>query len=315
MHKVLQVVGWLASLFLGFLAIGGGAANLEDGGDPAVGFGLALLALAIVVNPLYRVRPMTRVAAVSALLVAAVLAVALHDVHMAVGTAFGAFALWAVWQVARKERAPASAGVEAPTAAPSAARTAPAAAPGPLSDAQFYRLAGLCEGILANQRLEVAEAQRLRELLRSDPGYETDPRTRNLREEVEQALADERLSEDEAEDLFVALTEFCEASEPEGANEGGHAAPAAHPLPAALAAPRPGDHYEIVYEDARGKVSRREIELRKVSRKGDHTYISAICQSRRSFRMFRADRVQEALNTDTGELFENPLEHFAMETA
>lgn len=71
----------------------------------------------------------------------------------------------------------------------------------------------------------------------------------------------------------------------------------------------------IDYRDAKGKVSARQIQCRKLSIRGDLVYLSAWCFKRDAMRAFRCDRIVEVSDPVTGEVLgsgENYFSRFAI---
>lgn len=58
----------------------------------------------------------------------------------------------------------------------------------------------------------------------------------------------------------------------------------------------------IKYSDAVGAISHRRITIRRIQRRGEHTYVAGYCHERGAARSFRLDRI-EYFYTDDGEAF------------
>jgi len=79
-----------------------------------------------------------------------------------------------------------------------------------LTVAEANRLAGLCEGILADDEVSHREAEFLSDWLATDDRYLQDPRSKPVAEAVTKVLADHSLSLSEAAELRTVLSEFCD---------------------------------------------------------------------------------------------------------
>lgn len=71
----------------------------------------------------------------------------------------------------------------------------------------------------------------------------------------------------------------------------------------------------IRYVDAKGDESERRISVRRIYTADDPTdfYIQAYCFEREAPRAFYASRMEEVIDLETGEVFENPIEFFKRE--
>ncbi len=70
--------------------------------------------------------------------------------------------------------------------------------------------------------------------------------------------------------------------------------------------PKPvGGLLKLKYEDAEGKVTDREVQVRECDTTNPGGYLIGICQLRNDFRTFRIDRVKRAVDIETGEVLDN----------
>lgn len=82
---------------------------------------------------------------------------------------------------------------------------------------------------------------------------------------------------------------------------------AAHRLIDALKHERAADtDFLIWYQDAGGAVTERSIAIRALELSGGLVYVHALCRLRREPRSFRADRILEMANAETGEIVDHP---------
>lgn len=176
-------------------------------------------------------------------------------------------------------------------------------------------LYNLADKILEDDVVDLEESKKLRAWFKRYPESKEDPKTKELAATVELYLEDKVLDNDEALHLFVLLTDFCDGfEEREQANE----KPKKKPAPTSgkriniekssglsfLKDLEIGAQYFMNYKDSAGKVSDREIVLRKIEQNANgDTYVKAFCLMRNSIRTFRADRITGICNVDTGEAF------------
>ncbi|EJS2607802.1 hypothetical protein NW622_000355 [Vibrio alginolyticus] len=176
-------------------------------------------------------------------------------------------------------------------------------------------LYNLADKILEDDVVDLEESKKLRAWFKRYPESKEDPKTKELAATVELYLEDKVLDNDEALHLFALLTDFCDGfEEREQANQ----------KPKKKPAPKSGKRinvatssnlsflneleldaqYFMSYKDSAGKVSDREIVLRKIEQNasGD-TYVKAFCLMRNSIRTFRADRITGICSVETGEAF------------
>ncbi|WP_423840328.1 hypothetical protein ONE56_04830 [Vibrio mytili] len=169
--------------------------------------------------------------------------------------------------------------------------------------------------ILEDDVVDLEESKKLRAWFKRYPESKEDPKTKELAATVELYLEDKVLDNDEALHLFVLLTDFCDGfEEREQANQ----KPKKKPEPKTgkrinidkssglsfLNELDLGAQYFMNYKDVAGKVSDREIVLKKIEQNANgDTYVKAFCLMRNSIRTFRADRITGICNVETGEAF------------
>ena len=176
-------------------------------------------------------------------------------------------------------------------------------------------LYNLANKILEDDVVDLEESKKLRAWFKRYPESKEDPKTKELSATVELYLEDKVLDNDEALHLFALLTDFCDGFEEREQT---------NPRSTKKPAPKSGKRisvaassnlsflndlelnaqYFMSYKDSAGKVSDREIVLRKIEQNasGD-TYVKAFCLMRNSIRTFRADRITGICSAETGEAF------------
>ncbi|EOX1786269.1 hypothetical protein [Vibrio cholerae] len=176
-------------------------------------------------------------------------------------------------------------------------------------------LYNLAEKILEDDIVDLEESKKLRAWFKRYPESKNDRKTTELATAVEFYLRDKVLDNDEALHLFALLTDFCD-----GFEEREHANQKTSKVSTSKSAKRIneqessdisftnelelGTQYFMNYIDSAGKVSDREIVLKKIEKNSNgDTYIKAFCLMRNSIRTFRADRIIGIFSTETGEAF------------
>jgi hypothetical protein len=67
----------------------------------------------------------------------------------------------------------------------------------------------------------------------------------------------------------------------------------------------------MIYQDAKGDLSKRQVEVKKIFRSNDYRrYFTGFCALRAAVRTFREDRVNELIDLETGYRYENPTQFF-----
>lgn len=66
-----------------------------------------------------------------------------------------------------------------------------------------------------------------------------------------------------------------------------------------------GLEWEITYANAKNDDSERRITVRDVYTRGGHLYLKAVCHEVSAVRAFRTDRILEATDLETGEIYED----------
>lgn len=176
-------------------------------------------------------------------------------------------------------------------------------------------LYNLANKILEDDVVDLEESKKLRAWFKRYPESKEDPKTKELSETVDRYLEDKILDNDESLHLFALLTDFCDGFEQrEQANQKPKKTPATKSGKRISAVASSNlsflneleldTQYFMSYKDSAGKVSDREIVLRKVEQNasGD-TYVKAFCLMRNSIRTFRADRITGICSVETGEAF------------
>ncbi|HBC3454427.1 TPA: hypothetical protein KDY47_003280 [Vibrio parahaemolyticus] len=174
-------------------------------------------------------------------------------------------------------------------------------------------LYNLADKILEDDVVDLEESKKLRAWFKRYPESKQDAKTKELAATVELYLEDKVLDKDEALHLFALLTDFCDGFE---------AREQANKKPQKATAPKSAKQiniqessnltflndldlnaqYFMSYKDSSGKVSDREIVLRKIeSNANGDTYVKAFCLMRKSVRTFRADRITGLCCVETGE--------------
>ena len=159
-----------------------------------------------------------------------------------------------------------------------------------------------CRGLLADQKVNHAEATALRARFEDLPLVTSVPALAQVRKTLLEALADFQISEEESDELVACLGDFCDAD-----------------IDALVASVRPpvpdstgagylgrvvmGVRYLITYTGSDGKASEREIIPRQLRQKEDGIhYLACTCLKASAPRTLRADRIGSMVNSDTGEV-------------
>jgi hypothetical protein len=66
----------------------------------------------------------------------------------------------------------------------------------------------------------------------------------------------------------------------------------------------------LVYEDARGNVSRRMVRVKAIGPSEGAGYVHGFCQLRKADRTFRVDGIREVVDHRTGETFQDAASYF-----
>jgi len=176
------------------------------------------------------------------------------------------------------------------------------------------KFADIAEEILADNRVTFREAVRLLTYFEFFPDAAGALRTYRLYDSCLVAVADDYLDEDEAEELRVLLSEYCDSARGVGTSLAVAVAVAkpraTPPKEAPVDPPKAGDRFEITYEDADGVQTERRINFRKCTSKGDRHYVYAVCLERKALRTFRSDRILDAVALETGEWIHDPETYF-----
>lgn len=162
--------------------------------------------------------------------------------------------------------------------------------------AQFV---SLCEAVLADELVHQNEAEYLMDWLAKNPVATDESNIYDIYNLLKISLEDGYLDESEAEELRLVLSEFCDRilnkSQPLPKPKKTHSKKTIGPAHGG---------FLIHYEDAKGNVSEREINVRAITDKNGVTYLKAYCHARRAMRTFRLDRVVEVIDLGTGEVID-----------
>ena len=162
----------------------------------------------------------------------------------------------------------------------------------------------LSQKIIEDYEVSLREARQLKRWFAQYPAAEKDKKTRHIFQTLTEALSDHVFDDNEEDEIFTLLTEFCESYEREQK-------PPKHPKKpkqsvggstVSIKQMEPGNLYSMVYEDANGNITERDIIFKGISKKDGRQYIKALCRTKHAHRTFRADRVQELFSLDTGEV-------------
>ena len=176
----------------------------------------------------------------------------------------------------------------------------------PLSDSKIATLYKLALQILEDDKVDLDEAKSLRGWFKRHPESEHDYRTKELFDLIGEVLADQALDKEEAIDVFVVLSEFCDEYEEEQQVSIGQSArkPQVQVSASGISInnlPVEREYY-MEYVDSKGKVSKRNIILHDVENKNGTGYLYGYCLLRGSARTFKADNVQLLCDVKTGEV-------------
>ncbi|MUK48666.1 hypothetical protein [Aliivibrio fischeri] len=169
--------------------------------------------------------------------------------------------------------------------------------------------------ILADDEVDLEESKKLRSWLLRYPESQDDNRTQLLYTTVKEVLKDKVLEKEEALELFALLSEYCDQHEKSEATEEAKKLEKQLKKKASTfkrSSPNStsfidqlefGHEYFMSYQDANGNASDRNIVLHSVNINAQQQYyIKAHCLLRNSIRTFRADRIVNICNVDTGEV-------------
>ncbi|MBN3573991.1 hypothetical protein [Vibrio neptunius] len=179
----------------------------------------------------------------------------------------------------------------------------------PLSDAQIAILYKLALQILEDDKVDLDEVKSLRGWFKRHPESAKDYRTQELFELTSDVLEDQVLDKEEALDVFVVLSEFCdeyEESQQVSINQAPNK-PQVHGCPSEISV----NHltlereYYMEYLDSRGTVTKRNIILHDIEKKSGTVYLYGYCLLRGGSRTFKADNVQMLCDVKTGEVLIN----------
>lgn len=180
-----------------------------------------------------------------------------------------------------------------------------------LTNDQISVFLNMAKTILEDDKVSQVEAKMLLVYMSSIDEMISDIRTRKLFYTLTEALDDDVLDENEAEEIKTLLSEFCDS--PEKSEE-----PLVKPKRTKQTkkvknvvkdySPRiniASSQYAFNYMDANGNFSDREIIFRGVKIQNGKAYLNGICRERNAHRTFRADRIMSLIDLDTGEMFDD----------
>lgn len=176
----------------------------------------------------------------------------------------------------------------------------------PLTDSQLTALYKLALQILEDDKVDLEEAKALSGWFKRHPEAGRDFRTKELFDLVSEVLADQALDKDEAMEVFVVLSEYCDEYEEDQQVTINQAArkpqvQAANSSTSIDDLPLEREYY-MEYLDSKGKVSKRNIILHEVEKKNGTDYLYAYCLLRGGSRTFKASNVQMLCDVETGEV-------------
>ena len=166
----------------------------------------------------------------------------------------------------------------------------------------FYELS---QKIIEDHEVSLGEARQLKYWFAQYPAAETDKKTRHIFLTLTEALSDHVFDENEKDEILTLLSEFCEIYEQEHQKSAKRFEKQRKPNRNAVVGinqMEQGKLYFMVYEDANGNTTEREIIFKDISRKNSRQYIKTWCRVKQAHRTFRADRVKELFSLDTGEI-------------
>lgn len=164
---------------------------------------------------------------------------------------------------------------------------------------QIISLYDLAVEILADGQVSQFEGRQLVRWFSKNPEYATEPVLDVLANCVIDAMEDGVLDENEEDELFTLLNEFCEIVE----NEVGEVSAVDEDQPLTPADLVVHSHYRMVYKDASGNISERDIIFKKFVTKDDgRQHLHAYCMLRKAHKTFRGDRVMGLFSLDSGEV-------------
>lgn len=311
MSLFFRMIGWLVSIGLAIAALGS-----VIGEGPAFATGLCMAGLAVAINPHWRVSILRRFVSFSILFLVTALVMGM-EVQPSGLAEFSAQAMFVaslviliIFAVGRTKT--------------------------PINKSEFTKedlnhLIVLCKGALQDDVIDQEEAEAFRNLFRSNPGFEDEPRIRTVVMAVEKALDDGKYDANKTAELRNIINEFydyilddesssreapdsdvpdSDVSAPDVLDSNVTVEKVGHDI-TELAPPAPGDVFTITYNDVFGIGSERKIKYRSVSKDGDDIYIEAFCFDTRAYCTLRVDRITEATNTESGVRFTDAGAYFA----
>lgn len=153
--------------------------------------------------------------------------------------------------------------------------------------------------ILEDDHVSLEESKKLKSWLYKYIESKNDSSTRELYILVEKVLEDKVLDDYESLELFSLLSDYCDdfeyqESTKEKTTKKVNSVSYEVPLLKNL---NIGNEYYMQYQDSSGEISSRNIIIRNIN----DNYIKAFCLLRQSHRTFKADRIVNICDTETGE--------------
>ncbi len=179
----------------------------------------------------------------------------------------------------------------------------------------FFIFKQLANQVISDDKITLDEALALQNFLYKNGGYEDD-RTRHILVITDDILADGQIDKNESRELTTVLGEFLDAIDkppptkrpknrnsfkPVDVSELGLNELLDKPISSSRITPKKS--YFILYEDAKGERSEREIFVSSIKKnKAGNKIVYAQCKSANAIRSFRLDRIIEAVDLETGEI-------------
>lgn len=183
-----------------------------------------------------------------------------------------------------------------------------------ITDDEVTELYELVLKVIEDEKISKDEAYDLFDWFVQNSAAKTDVRTAALWRSINLGLRDGILDKNEKDEIFCNLTEFCLFVEYKPAKY----KPAKY-KPIKVNTPDytsdrkaveyvdlgdlvKGDEYRLRYTNAEGFESERDIVFLEATEKRGYQYIKAVCLNQNGVRTFRADRVNDLMSLETGEI-------------
>lgn len=169
-----------------------------------------------------------------------------------------------------------------------------------IPQASIEQLYALALEVLDDGLVDQGESERLQNWFFRNSHWQKDYRVKSLGHILNEVLADNVLDSGEADEVFTALTEFCVRFEGGAIDYSKSNDQRAGKVE--LSDFFEGETLRMVYTDAEGNTTQRDIVFRSASTNGRVIYIKAFCLNRKAIRTFRKDRVVSIFSLDSGEI-------------